>query len=309
MSYDHTKVDDLEEYVIPDTSNLLATHVMEDVLDFARALASKMRDVKFAVMDHSSLHVYMEGDLFTMGTISHGYFPTDVKGVRPDPLKATYGVYARSVCNTRCGVLTERYNMKTTGSLKVAVSNALRHLRRYTHVECARAFVGKLGVTMNNCYSTLDEQIDKDARKLVCCGYYAKELMTSPLGDELREMIATGHEWHDPSTGAGLTKLFADNSTLEGMGRSTVPFKFVRVIEKRGEPYLEAMDVPMKVRSNLLKLWNEIPVTEYCVRYGIPEALQGSLAVLQMCEVDQYVDNVGMKMCGGGYYVYDTAAE
>jgi hypothetical protein len=305
MSYNHTRVDGLEEFVIPNAGTGVYSSLQAEVQEFALALASKIRGIKFAQVSVRNLYVYMEGDLFTMGRIAYGDFTLgdDTSG------DAKYAVYSRNIYNTRYKIDDDQRHMKTTGSIKVAVSNALRHLRRYTHAECANAHAEKLGNVLGSRYHTLDNQIDEDAKRLTGFRYGIKEFVTSPLAAEVRGMIAVGHEWRDPSTGEGLAKLFADNSTLGVMNLATMPFKFVRVIEKRGEPYIESMDVPMGARRDIPKQWNKIPVTEYCVRDGIPDALQGSLAVLQMCDVNQYVDNVGMKMCEGGFYVYDTTAE
>jgi hypothetical protein len=174
---------------------------------------------------------------------------------------------------------------------KRAIKNALSHLRPYTPRE------------LNNCFAypvvrKVREVNDENREKVT----KAEVAITKhpQLQAELRAMVASGYQFVDADFSSKVTA-FLNEFDEYALSTPAVHMYFVRAYVLNDQ---QLFDVTFL--ENAHNTWDYKVSNEPAERYTsdtLPEHLTGKLSVLMMCELDEYVDGVGIRMSDGVFYV------
>jgi hypothetical protein len=296
------------------TDPLLVRHPAE-LLVFARALASKMTGTKFGLhrASSSNLFVYVEGDTFCMGQILYGDFTDE----RPSSERYKYGVISRHVSNERYLEADYRYNMKSTQNIAKALSLACRFFRRFSVSECASEFLPKLSNEINGRYWALDKEVEETTTAVFGTRFHMDKLTTSPIMAEMRWLNMRGHQFSEPDLNSKVAALIAKFDELIVLKKARKNFLFAQAVATpSGETIISTCHVQTNGHGteihgdyNSLGTWVGTPVPHTYVEGEVPEELVAKLAVLSMCEIGQYVSNVGMRVLGNACFAEITEEE
>jgi len=315
MSYDHTRVDDIEK-----KTKLLVTRMAESVetvnaddppipmvdgipvvaplFNFCAEVRKINRHVKFGVgrkiknaWGHGNvnraleLYVYMDGHTYAMMKI--GYADYSVKGGGDDK----YMVYARMIKNDKFREDSDQYHMATAEGIDRAVKNVKKYLRPYSPVECA-------GMTFEDIRSKFTSVVSGVSSEM----YSAKNdiLSSSHLRNELFHMVDVGYEFLSEDFKGMIVKWREKYiEDQESRGRALHAY-YVNVRIHREEMVCDVIEVLDANKRSRLDA--HIPVTTYKME-ELPDYISGSLAALSMVEDDHYVDGVGLRVDSSTFWV------
>jgi hypothetical protein len=305
----------IEVDIDPQVTDPLLVRHPDELLVFARALASKMTGTKFGFKGASrtNLFVYVEGDTFCMGQILYGDF-TD-GDYSKGHLK--YGVVSRHVSNERYLESDYRYNLKSTQDIAKALSLACRFFRRFSVSECASEFLPKLSNEIYCRYWALDEEVEKTTTAVFGTRFHMDKLTKSPVMAEMRWLNMRGHQFSEPDLSSKVAALIAKFDELTVLKKARKNFLFAQAVATpSGETIISTCHVQTSGHGtqihgdyNSLGTWVKTPVPHTYVEGEVPEELVAKLAVLSMCEIDQYVSNVGMRVLGNACFAEITEEE
>ena len=161
MSYDHTRVDDIEKKTKqlltrlaegvstvndgdPPMHTVDGIPVVPELVQFCAEIRKVNRHVKFGVgrriknsWGHSGpnrvleLYVYMEGHTYAMMKIGYGDYSVKGNG------DWKYMVYARMIKNEKFREDSDQYHMATAENIERAMKNVKKYMRPYSPIECA----------------------------------------------------------------------------------------------------------------------------------------------------------------------------
>jgi hypothetical protein len=315
MSYDHTRVDDIERKTkrlltqleseistvnendppVPMVDGIPATGPL---VNFCAEIRKVNRHVKFGVgkrvknnWGHSGpnrvleLYVYMDGHTYAMMKI--GYADYSVKNTGD----VKYMVYARMIKNEKFSDSKDQYFMATAENIERAVKNVKKYMRPYAPVECASmTFDG-----IRNKFSSVVSGVSSEV-------YNAKnDILSSPhLRAELFHMIDVGYEFLSEDFKGMIVKWREKYiEDQESRGRALHAY-YVNVRIHREEMMCDVIEVLDAYKRSRLDA--HMAVTTYKME-DLPEHLSGSLAALSMVEDDHYVDGVGLRVDSATFWV------
>jgi hypothetical protein len=174
---------------------------------------------------------------------------------------------------------------------KRAIKNALSHLRPYTPKELNDCFAYPVVRKVRDTNRENQEKVE-DAQKAVT--------QHNQLQVELRAVVASGYQFVDADFGSKVAA-FLNEVDEYALQTSEVHMFFVRAYMLNDQ---QMFDVTFL--ENAHNTWDYKVSTEPAERYTadtLPEHLSGKLSVLMMCELDEYVDGVGIRMNDGVFYV------
>jgi len=174
---------------------------------------------------------------------------------------------------------------------KRAIKNALSHLRPYTPKELNDCFAYPVVRKVRDTNRENQEKVE-DAQKAVT--------QHNQLQAELRAVVASGYQFVDADFGSKVTAFLSEVDEY-ALQTSEVHMFFVRAYMLNDQ---QMFDVTFL--ENAHNTWDYKVSTEPAERYTsdtLPEHLSGKLSVLMMCELDEYVDGVGIRMNDGVFYV------
>jgi len=264
-----------------------------DLQTFMDRLQGVFRGVKFAKMRSNKVWVYYPDEPYPMGYIGYGDFRTETAG------DDQYMVGSRKITNEKYGEYQDQFRMKMSGNMDTAIRNAKRFLRNFSPHEMAKAHAKLLRSKANDAPEMLGSKFRKSMRELFDheagnkTGAFKGRMLT-----ELRHLIDSDHGFVDGEFGHQLKQMFEVGDEWRESFLKTVNVYFVRVFEKFGKQTFQVTELD-DVRDYNPR------VSDQFVTYtdDLPEDIMGKLAVLSMTEDGNYVDDVGMRVDQGMFYV------
>ena len=272
----------------------------DGLLDFCAPLQTFMdrlqgvfRGVKFVKMRSNKVWVYYPDEPYPMGYIGYGDFRTEVCG------DDQYMVASRKITNEKYGDYQDQFRMKMSGNMDTAIRNAKRFLRNFSPHEMAGANAKLLRSKANDQPEMLGNKFRKSMRELFDhevgnrTGSFNGRMLT-----ELRHLVDSDHGFVDGEFGHQLKQMFEMGDAWRESFHKTVNVYFVRVFEKFGKQTFQVTELD-DVRDY------EPRISDQFLTYtdDLPEDIMGKLAVLSMTEDGNYVDDVGMRVDQGMFYV------
>ena len=260
---------------------------------FMNRLQGVFRGVKFVKMRSNKVWVYYPDEPYPMGYIGYGDFRTEVCG------DDQYMVASRKITNDKYGDYQDQFRMKMSGNMDTAIRNAKRFLRNFSPHEMAGANAKLLRSKANDQPEMLGSKFRKSMRELFDhevgnrTGAFNGRMLT-----ELRHLVDSDHGFVDGEFGHQLKQMFEMGDAWRESFHKTVNVYFVRVFEKFGKQTFQVTELD-DVRDYNPR------VSDQFLTYtdDLPEDIMGKLAVLSMTEDGNYVDDVGMRVDEGMFYV------
>jgi len=255
--------------------------------EFLLGLMKKLPTCKFArdANNHRKVYVYLPSDLYAMGWVGCNDYRIEGSGTN------TLGVYSHTISNDKYSSYNDQHYMLMSTNPKRAIKNALSHLRPYTPRE------------LNNCFAypvvrKVRDVNDENREKVT----KAEGAITRhpQLQAELRAMVASGYQFVDADFSSKVTA-FLNEFDEYALSTPAVHMFFVRAYMLNDQQLFD-----VSFLENAHNTWDYKVSNEPADRYTsdtLPEHLSGKLSVLMMCELDEYVDGVGIRMNNGVFYV------
>jgi|TARA_R110000744_G_scaffold81067_2_gene159425 hypothetical protein len=243
-------------------------------------------------------YVYDPNDIYVMGWVSYGDF--SLAHNQPDK----YVVYSTNITNNKYDSYRSQHHIKMSENMATAIRNAKRYLLPINHKEVVKRTLG----------DTKDKLSDfgREVRSLASAGMAKlglsdgiRNIVKSPAWIELcHKLDADQHflsaECKDDLVNARRAiKLYTDHESL------TVNMYAVRVYERLGEQTFDVILIPDVVNAYLYNL--HIDEEHGSRRYRaetLPKEIMDKVAVLSICEVGNFVEEVGHRSMETLYYVY-----
>lgn len=255
---------------------------------FLEALAKKLPTCKFSPRGNNeqSLYVYLPNDLYALGWVGYNDYRIEGEGTYK-----TIAVYSHTIRNDKYSSHNDQHHMLMSTNPKRAIKNALSHLRPYTPKELNDCFAYPVVRKVRDTNRENQEKVEN-----------AQTAVTqhNQLQVELRAVVASGYQFVDADFGSKVAA-FLNEVDEYALQTSEVNMFFVRAYMLNDQ---QMFDVTFL--ENAHNTWDYKVSTEPAERYTsdtLPEHLSGKLSVLMMCELDEYVDGVGIRMNDGVFYV------
>jgi hypothetical protein len=315
MSYDHTRVDDIERKtkdVLARLSTSIETvndddppvpmvdgiPVVAPLANFCAEIRKVNRHVKFGIgkrvqnsWGHGGptrmleLYAYMDGH--TYATMKIGYADYSIK--KTGDVK--YMVYARMIKNEKFREDSDQYHMATAEGIERAIKNVKKYMRPYSPIECASMSFD----SVRNKFSSVVQGVSSEL-------YHARShvLESGHIRNELFHMLDVGYEF--------LSEEFRDkiatwrekyNEDQVSRGRALHVY-YVNVRIHREEMVCDVIEV--LDANKRLRMDTTAPVMTYKMD-ELPEDIAGNLAALSMVDDDHYVDGVGLRVDSATFWV------
>mgnify|MGYP003131483717 CR=1 FL=1 len=263
------------------------------IREFAEKIKKVFPSCQFAKRGNHrpSIWVYHPNKSLCMGWIGYGNFKVNGSG------EDTFVVCSRRIENGKYSSYSEQFYMVQNKQLDTAVRNARRYLRDYTPEEITSYY-------RNNCYnhwSTTEKGFNHDAQKArnaVVKDYYDDGDL---LMRELVHLANSGHQWLN----SRFTNFMDEFVKIDTDKKEAEALRDKRL-------YLVTTEVPIRGGGVQYRVCSIEDITNHPKTYPqhelftdqtIDKELVGKLAVLEMCEIDQWVDGVGYKPVDNVYYV------
>ena len=252
---------------------------------FADAISKAIRGTKFGVVDgkhHRELHVYTEGQPFTMGYIGYGdWRDSGVENID------YYNVVSPNITNEKYNYGDARHRKMST-KLDVALKTAKRYFRNLTPEQMAKNEARGIRNSYDNVRYKLRK--DKDDK-------HSDLLRGNAVLLEFRHMLQQGYEFVDQRFGEEVQAYITSIDEYTEAKAKGLDVAFVRVFEKFGEQAFQVVNIhSLQDRS---KYSDAVEYTENT----LPADLMGKLSALNMLQKDGYVEGVGFNSGDGLFYV------
>ena len=314
MSYDHTRVDDIEkktkalltrlaENVVtvndgdPPMHMVDGIPVVREVAQFCAEIRKVNRHVKFGVcrkIKHSwgngfnkmqELYAYMDGH--TYATMKVGYGDYSVKGGGDNK----YMVYARMIKNEKFREDSDQYHMATAEGIDRAIKNVKKYMRPYSPVECATMSFEAVRSKFSLILSSASTEVVSARHKVFESAHLRNELFHMLdigyefLAEDFKNIIV---DWREAYREDQVTR-----------GRALHAY-YVNVRIHREEMVCDVIEVLDANKRSRLDA--HMPVVTYKME-DLPEGVAGNLAALSMVDDGHYVDGVGMRVDSATFWV------
>tara|TARA_R100000935_G_C2833785_1_gene166771 strand:- start:1739 stop:2575 length:837 start_codon:yes stop_codon:yes gene_type:complete len=252
---------------------------------FADAISKAIRGTKFGVLygkKHRELHVYTEGQPFTMGYIGYGDWRYGGVGNIDH-----YNVVSPNIFNEKYSYGDAR-NRKMSTKLDVALKTAKRFFRNLTPEQMAKNEARGI----RNSYDDVRYKLRKDKDDK-----HSDLLRGNAVLLEFRHMLQQGYEFVDQRFGEEVQAYIISIDEYAEAKAKGLDVAFVRVFEKFGEQAFQVVNIhSLQDRS---KYSDAVEYTSET----LPADLMGKLSTLNMLQKDGYVEGVGFNSGDGLFYV------
>ena len=295
--------------------NMIGT---EHLKAFARAIQEAFPAYKFAYENSHSFHVYRVGDQYTMGTIAFA----DLRDRKATPQKfdddgnpvedRKFVVLSPNIENGKYSY-GHRENMAEAISIKRAMTNVRKYLRPMNLVQSMSLTAADVSRGAQRSLRKIVDEAGSVRRKIISdetldvTNSYSS-FSTLPKSDaltlELKHLLDTGHEFVNLEFKQLLEDLFAhrEKVTEARLNYSKNKHMYVETsVNTFGDiKYKVVRDVDVDRRLD-----DHIPSDNISIytQADLPKELEGKLAVVQMLEDGQYVDEVGYRVSDGACYL------
>jgi len=238
----------------------------------------------------TTVYTYHDWKPLTMGKIGYGNF-------RNEGGEDNFMVASPQISNEKYSKYSDQYNMKMTKNHGVAVANTKKFLRDIPTSQLSAHFHADVRTHWSETSTSLEANIRKaydDAFDF----YKNKDTVIR----ELENLANTGHEWIDPQFSEKIKNMLHLNDEKMGAARERSSKVIMVSVESRPSRTLFNLAYTEDVSSWQCHWQDEGSFTEETLQANYPDVV-GKLAMLQMCEVDQWVDGVGCKTTPTVHYV------
>ena len=241
-----------------------------------------------------SVHVYHDWKPLTMGRIGYGNF-RDTGG------EDTFMVASNRIQNEKYHSSSPQFHYKMSKHMDVAMRNAKSFLRDLSSIEvastyginCRRAW----GDTENNTRSSIRDKFEKALSFNTRSGDNSNIIIR-----ELQHLVTTGHKFLDAEFSNSITELLQAHKDHAEV-KSGMSSKVIMVCAEQRPNGTRFELAQTEDISDYGTVWGSLGTfSEDTIQAEYPD-VAGKLAVLQMCEVEQWVDGVGYKSTPTVYYV------
>ena len=241
-----------------------------------------------------TVHVYHDWKPLTMGRIGYGNF-REVGG------EDTFVVASNRIVNEKYHSSSPQYNMKMSKHLDVAVRSAKSFLRDLSNVElansdsslCRRSWGDTESTSRNSIREKFDTALSFNTRS----GDNSNIVIR-----ELQHLVTTGHEFLDAEFSNSVAELLQAHKDHAEVKSSMSPKVIMVSVEQRPSGTCFELAHTEDI-SEWGSVWHSLGAFSEDTIHAEYSDVAGKLAVLQMCEVHQWVDGVGYKSTPTVYYV------
>ena len=281
------------------TSEIKSTHELTPVADIAGAeIVAHLRmfmlrvqrifpACKFALIHRNLVDVYHEHKPMSMGRLGYGNYNPDV-----------FEVFSPRIENCKYAKFSNRYTMKHTKNIEVGERNVKKFIRDLSPSELAEIFTSEARANWGETVAAMETDARADYNVLL---HDTPKMLT-----ELQAIVNSGHEFIDAEFGQKVSRLLSlheekarttrERSSCMAMvsiEETTAGAKFVMVENENVNPRYPASTPPWVPKGVFV---------EETLQANYPDIF-GKLSMLQMCEIDQWVDGVGFRATPTVYYV------
>lgn len=288
MTYKHKQVSDIN------TTQPQFFHHHELQL-FCEELTKQMRGVKTTPRDSRSQWVYVDGEMMARGWVGFGDYQSSRHG------DSKFVVSARHISNGKYSDYSEQYYMKMSVNMNATLKAAKTWLTKYTTREIDNVFRTAVRDQVNLKRSRLRGKVDKLTDTLGMARYGSEK---SRLLAELRHLCDSGYNFTDPVFGDEVKQLFSTQKSMDSLG-DYIPMDFIHIYPTPWETRADILHIedaqgyPRNAQGEM-KTW---------VADELPESAMGRVAVMQMCEDGQYVEDVGYRVNEHTFYIHSEGSD
>ena len=290
----------------------------EQLKEFARTIQAEFPTYKFAHKSNVAMYIYKVGDQYTMGDIAFA----DFRDRKATPQKydddgnpvehRKFCVFSPNIDNGKYSY-GQRENMAEAVSIKRAMSNVRKYLRPMNLVQAMSLTVNDVSRGAQKSLRKIIDEAASVRRKIVSeetldvtNSYSSHTTMprTNALTLELKHLLDTGHEFVNLEFKQLLEDLFARREKV-----SEVKLKYTDTKHMYVETSINSFgDIKYKVVRDVdvdSRLDDHIPSDNISIytQGDLPSELERKLAVIQMLQDGQYVDDVGYRVSNGSCYL------
>jgi len=290
------------------SKNIDASKLTADVipLEYLREVSKALRDnCKFAfgrtLGSWRRYYVYTPDSMFIMGWVAYGDYGLDT------PTGDKFVVGSHSITNKKYSGDRDQHRMSFSTKMASAVRNAKRHILPIGHGEVARRTIN----TTKNVLNCADSEIRSLARAaLKKIGLEGNELESASSSDvwaELCHKLDTNNPFLSAEFERYVGEAREKINVWKAHRSASTSMYCVRVYERLGKQVFDVnliSDVPNQYnwRTNLHN--TEFGNRRYNSMDELPEEIMNKVSALSICEVGEFVEEIGHRSMSTLYYVY-----
>jgi hypothetical protein len=264
------------------------TFIIPELHEYVKELLAYSPGLKFARKHDHELWVYLEDNPYVLGYIGWADYQEWVSGEKK------YMVASRNICNEKYASYNDQHSMHTSINLKTILSKAKKAMRPINPIEIAemevRSIEDKFKRGVNDKSNIADNlwskiRFDED----------------DALKREFRNILKSDYKFVQPELKHKLQECFEAIDASKEAKAKTLHVHFVRAYDKYGdgELHFEVIDVN-NLQNNTPQVVKEI---KRYTEAEMPEDILGKVSVLNITDVDEYVEDVGYNTGDGMFYV------
>ena len=278
-------------------------------LEYLKAVSKGLRNgYKFGCMNghirspKRQYFIYNPDDLYVLGFVDYGDYSLGQDGDNK------YVVYSTSITNNKYDSYRLQHRMKMSENQETAIRTAKRHLLPISHKEVVqRSFIATLD-KLEESKRELDGELRHAVEKIQGLGTRADRLNKSRLWLELCHKVDSEQHFLSAelkSEVVDIRRLMKDVEERDSLPASGY---CVRVYKRLGEQNFDVVRIPdlheMRGWSSDTIFDSNYGTKRYTKAECLPSEIMSKLAVLAICEVGDYVEEIGHRNMETLYYVY-----
>tara|TARA_R100000541_G_C1887962_1_gene83217 strand:+ start:125 stop:1093 length:969 start_codon:yes stop_codon:yes gene_type:complete len=275
----------------------------EYLIPYIKEVSKGLRHAyKFAVKNkdyEKRYYVYDLNDLFPLGWIGYGDFSVSTEG------QLKYVVYATNVSNNKYDDYRQQHHMRMSENFSTAVRNAKKHLLPIPHIDVARRTLDETRDKLGDFINSTRQQLRTNLDKLGVNSNIAN-CKRSQVWLELCHKLDVEQQFLSSEFKDILVKARSLLKVIEE--RESVPINMycVRVYERLGQQTFDVILIPnLPSAYNLnLSIDNEYGSRRYNSAETLPPEIMSKVSVLAICNVGDFIEDVGHRNMETLYYVY-----
>lgn len=242
------------------------------------------------VLIAKSLYVYMDNMPFILGAVGYGDFTQSRNGDK------TYMVYSRKISNDKYNAYNDQHHMTLSTDRNKAIKSASKYITPYTNVEIASVYFEevdgrvrtKVNDAKNNFYHTV-HAIRNDQLQ---------------LAEEMLHLVKSGVQFKNPTFVEMASKIVDNYETHKAYDSRKVDLTFV-CFRHGSNITVTTMDVNDITKATIYSgnfASKAVNINTYTIE-NLPDELSSKVAVLNILNDKQYVEDVGMKIDKNTFWI------
>ena len=263
------------------------TFIIPELHEYVKELLAYSPGLKFAYKHDNELWVYLEDNPYVLGYIGWADYQEWVSGEKK------YMVASRNICNEKYASYNDQHSMHTSINLKTILSKAKKAMRPINPIEIAEMEV-----------RSIEDKFKRgvnDKRNIADNLWSGIQSNRPQLQREFRNILKSDYKFVQPELKHKLQECFKAMDVSKEANAKTLHVHFVRAYDKYGdgELHFEVIDVN-NLQTNTPQVVKEI---KRYTEAEMPEDILGKVSVLNITDVDEYVEDVGYNTGDGMFYV------